>query len=342
MREFILANIGSSAFWSSGITVSTPLALAALGCLLCSRAGVLFVAVDGVMLTGGFFALAGVAWTGSVALGVVLGAVGGAGAALVFGVLSMVMRMGDIVGGLVVHVGALGVTGFLVAQLFPNGLTVGSSQLQPLWGPVGGPTAGIFLHQEPLVYATVLFAFAIRRFLRSRWGLRVRASGESMAVAESFGVPLMRLRFVVLAVGGALTGLGGAALGIGLAGTFNTQLVGGRGFVGLVCVILGAWAPVWAAGATVLFGFAYVLQFQFPGAAGNWAQTVPYVLTLVALTVAWGRASGPADEGRGLPERIGRARRATSATESAVPNGPLTDGGDGAAPGHAPLHRRAL
>jgi simple sugar transport system permease protein len=314
----VLATVGSISFWNSAVTVAVPIALAALGCTICSRAGILFVAVDGVMLFGGFFALAGVVWTHSIVVGVLLGVAAGSVAALVFGVLSMSMRMGDIVAGLVVHIGAIGLTGFLLARLFPNGLTIGSAGLKAIWGPVGSPALGVFLHQEPLVYLTILLAIAMSLFLRTRTGLRVRVSGESIAVAQTVGIPLVRLRFAVLAVGGALTGLGGAALGIGLVGSFDPTLVNGRGFVGLVCVILGAWRPVQAAAAAIIFALAYVLQFQLPGAAGGWAQMVPYLLTLLALVLAWGRAAGPVEEGRELPEDEAVAPSAVPATATAA------------------------
>jgi simple sugar transport system permease protein len=138
-------------------------------------------------------------------------------------------------------------------------------------------------------------------FLRTTWGLRVRASGESLTTARSYGIPLVRLRFSVLAVAGVLTGLGGSLLGLAVVGTFTSNTVNGRGFVALACVMLGAWRPVATLAAAAIFAGAYAYGFQVENATlGEWVQLLPYVLTLVAIGVLWGRRSGPSEEGKGL------------------------------------------
>jgi simple sugar transport system permease protein len=267
----------------------------------------LLVGVEGVMLTAGFFSIAGVAWTGSVWVGVAIGAGIGLVANLVLGVLTMRLRMGDIVGGLVMHVGAIGVTGFLLSEWFPTGLTTGGRLLEPLWGEFGPGGVQVVFHQQPLVYAMLVIALGIELFLVTRWGLRVRASGESMRAATSFGVDLERLRFTVLAGSGLIIGLAGAVVGIGIVGTFDTQIVAGRGFIALACVILGAWRAFGALGAALVFGAAYALQFRVGlESLGGWLQLLPYVLVLIAIAAFWGRRQGPAEEGKGLPDDPGR------------------------------------
>ncbi|HEY0279042.1 MAG TPA: ABC transporter permease [Solirubrobacterales bacterium] len=291
----------TTSFWNSVILGAGPIAFAALGSLLCSRGGILFIGVEGTLLTSCFFSIAGVAWTGSPFVGVVFGLLAGSLAALVFGYLSMNLRMGDIVAGLVVQIAALGVCGFLLDELFPSGLTVGDHQLTAPWGRTGSKVVDVLLHQAPLIYLVPIVAVAIAMLLRSRWGLKVRASGESLQVAYSLGLPVARIRYLLLAAGGAIVGLGGAMLGLAVVGTFATEVTGGRGFIALACVVLAGWRPGWTVLFAVIFSAAYSYGLQVNSAQlGEWIQLLPYALTLVVMALFWGRRPGPAEEGRGL------------------------------------------
>jgi simple sugar transport system permease protein len=291
----------TSSFWFASIQGAGPIAFAALGALLCSRAGILFVGVEGTLLTATFFSIAGAIWTGSLWVGVLFGAGAGILMALIFGVLSMSLRMGDVIAGLVVQIGALGLTAFLQQELFPNGQTIGEKHLDAIWPTFGGGVGEVLFHQNPLVYIAIGSAVAIAFFLRTKWGLRVRASGESLSTARSYGFPILRIRFAVLAVAGLLTGLGGAVLGLAVVGTFSNNTVNGRGFIALACVMLGAWRPVATLFAAAIFAGVYAYGFQVENATlGDWLQLLPYVITLVAIGALWGRRSGPAEEGKGL------------------------------------------
>ncbi len=297
-------------YWDAVIRVTGPIGLAALGVLLCSRAGILLVGVEGIMLSAAFFSIAGVDWTGSVWLGALIGGGIGVVAALILGLLTIKLRMGDIVGGLVMHVGSIGLMGFLLIQWFPAGLTTGGELLRAPWPEVGGAGVSVLIHQQPLIYLMLLLAFGLEIFLVTSWGLTVRASGESMRAALSFGVDLIRLRFTVLAVGGLIIGLAGAVIGVGTVGTFDTSVVGGRGFIALAVVILGAWRPLGALVASLVFGAAFALQFRVGlESLGGWLQVLPYVIVLLALAFGWGRKQGPAEEARDLPEEARRPTR---------------------------------
>ena len=160
-----------------------------------------------------------------------------------------------------------------------------------------------------MIYLMFLLAFGLEIFLVTKWGLIVRASGESMRASLSFGVDLIRLRYTVLAVGGLIVGLAGATVGVGIVGTFDTNVIGGRGFIALAVVMLGAWRPLGALAASLIFGAAFALQFRVGlESLGGWLQVLPYVIVLLVLAVAWGRKQGPAEEGRDLPDE---ARQAT-------------------------------
>lgn len=286
-------------FWDATVRAATPIAFAALATLLCSRAGVLFIGVEGVLLFATFFAIAGAKWLDSTPAGVVTAVLAGVGASLLSGFLAMRLRMGDVVSGLVLLVGSLGLTAFMLQQWFPDGAIVESGTLDAPWPAVGEGLLDLLLHQQPLVYVAIGAAVGLAWFLRTRRGLLVRCSGESIAVARAEGIDLPRLRYAVLAVAGALTGLGGATLGLANVGTFDPNIVNGRGFLGLACVVVAGWRPVGALVAAAAFGVGYALQFEIT-AAGDWAQLTPYVVTLVAIAVFWRAQAGPAEEGRDL------------------------------------------
>lgn len=288
----------TSAFWSTSIAGAVPIAFAALGALLASRAGVLFIGVEAALLSSTFGSLAVALTTGSTVMGVLGGAVVGLLTAVLFGFLSMTLRMGDVIAGVILLILTIGVTGFLLADWFPQGLTVGADLMTPAWPPTGNSVLDLFLYQPILVYVCVIVAIGTAVFLKSRLGLQVRASGDSLRVSYSIGLRLVPLRYCVLAVAGAFTGLGGAFLGLAVIGSYSTTVTSGRGWIALACVILAAWRPVAAIVAALLFSCAYTFGFQVDTDLGI-VQLLPYVLTLVVIATFKG-ARGPAEEGRGL------------------------------------------
>ena len=288
----------TTAFWSTAIAGAVPIAFAALGALLASRAGVLFIGVEATLLASTFAALAVGLTTGSTIAGVLGGVVVGSATALLFGFLSMSLGMGDVIAGIILLILSIGVTGFLLSDWFPQGLTVGADLMSASWPSIGNTVLDLFFRQPVLVYVCVAIAFATAMFLKSRLGLQIRASGDSLRVSYSIGIPLVRLRYGVLAVSGALTGLGGAFLGLAVIGSYSTTVTAGRGWIALACVILAAWRPVVAIIAALLFSCAYTFGFQVDTDLGV-VQLLPYVLTLVVIATFKG-ARGPAEEGRGL------------------------------------------
>lgn len=290
----------SSAFWSTSIAGAVPIAFAALGALLASRAGVLFIGVEAALLSSTFGSLAIALTTGSTVVGVTGGAVVGLVTALLFGYLSMTLRMGDVIAGVILLILTIGLTGFLLSDWFPQGLTIGADLMRPSWPPTGNALLDLFVYQPVLVYVCVGLAIGTAAFLKSRLGLQVRASGDSLRVSYSIGLRLVPLRYAVLAVAGALTGLGGAFLGLAIIGSYSTTVTSGRGWIALACVILASWRPVAAIVAALLFSCAYTFGFQVDTDLGI-VQLLPYVLTLVVIATFKG-ARGPAEEGRGLEQ----------------------------------------
>lgn len=288
----------SSAFWSSAIFGAVPIAFAALGALLASRAGVLFIGVEATLLLSSFGALAVAITTGNTTLGVLGGLVTGAISGLVFGVFSMSLGMGDVVAGIILLIVTLGLTGFLLAQWFPQGMTVGANLLGPSWPGTGNTVLDLIFNEPILVYLCIISAIVLTWFFNTTPGLRVRASGDSLRVSYSLGLPLRRIRYSTLAVSGALTGLGGAFLGLAIIGSFSTTVTSGRGWIALACVILAAWRPIATILAALLFSCAYTFGFQVDTDLGV-VQLLPYILTLIVIASFKG-TRGPAEEGRGL------------------------------------------
>lgn len=299
----MLEVLQSEQYWDAVVRAAGPLILAALAANLCSRAGVLFVGVEGTLLTSAFFAIAGALWTDAVWIGVLAGAGAGLVTALGCGWLSMQLRMGDIIAGLVLFIGSTGLTAFLAREWFPLGLSLGDLSLGAVWPEPSNTVLHVIFGQQPLIYVAVALAIGMTLFLRTRMGLALRVSGESVRVGQRFGLDLVRLRYAVLAVAGVITGLGGAVLGLAIAGGFTETMVNGRGFIALACVILGGWRPIGVMIAALVFGAADAYQFQANvEAVGGYIAVLPYVLTLAALGFTAGRRLGPAEEGRDLPE----------------------------------------
>lgn len=271
------------AMWEAAIRLATPIALAALAALICARAGILYIGVEGIVLVSAFFSIAGTVWSGSIWVGVLLAITAGSVASVLLGFLSMDLAMGDVVAGIVYHFGAIGFTGFLTVQWFPEGLSTGLHHFGALWGDPG--LLQPVLHQNPLVYIAVIATAGIAFFLRTAPGLRLRACGEAPGSAHRLGISVRRLRYRVYAAAGVLAGLSGAFLGLAVVGTFSTDAVAGRGYVALACVLLGAQKPLWVLLAAFFFGTVDAYHFQADlGSLSDWFEILPFVLTIIAAT----------------------------------------------------------
>jgi len=289
-------------FLAAGMVLGTPILLAALGELLVERTGVLNIGVEGVMLGGAFAAALGAYASGGVAAGVVAAALTGAALALLFAYATVRLGADQIIVGAALNLLALGVTGALYRTLL--GAT-GSALVLPTLPAIEIPVlrdipivgAALF-GQHALVYLGLCLTPALAFLLaHTGVGLRLRALGDHPLAAASLGLPVRTGRTVALAAGGALAGLGGAALTLAATNTFVEGITAGRGFIALAVVVFGRWSPWGALGGALLFGLASALQFQFQAAAlaipYQLFLMLPYVLTLAVLLVASGASRAP-------------------------------------------------
>ncbi|WP_378733102.1 ABC transporter permease [Nocardia brasiliensis] len=291
------------------LALSTPLILGALAGVLCERAGIINLALEGQLLAGACAAAIVATVSGSFLVGVVAAMVAGVFLAWLLAVFSIKYLVNQIVLGVLLVVFATGITGFLFDQL--TGLSDGSARfnspgtLQPIAIPVLssipiiGPTV---FHQTALVYAMVVLVAVLTLVLyRTRWGLRVRAVGEHPRAAATVGINVLRVRYQAVLVAGAIVGLGGAYFTIGSTGGFSKAMTAGNGFIALAAVIMGRWHPLGATCAALFFGFTKALQGQLQVLATpiptEVLQMTPYLLTVVAVAGVVGQVRPPRADG---------------------------------------------
>ncbi|WP_167768814.1 ABC transporter permease [Nocardia sp. CS682] len=291
------------------LALSTPLILGALAGVLCERAGIINLALEGQLLAGACAAAIVATVSGSFLVGAVAAMIAGVFLAWLLAVFSIKYLVNQIVLGVLLVVFATGITGFLFDQL--TGLSDGSARfnspgtLQPIAIPVLssipilGPTV---FQQTALVYAMVVLVAVVTLVLyRTRWGLRVRSVGEHPRAAATVGINVLRIRYEAVLVAGAIVGLGGAYFTIGSTGGFSKAMTAGNGFIALAAVIMGRWHPIGATCAALFFGFTKALQGQLQVLATpiptEVLQMTPYLLTVVAVAGAVGQVRPPKADG---------------------------------------------
>jgi general nucleoside transport system permease protein len=284
-------------FLAAVLRITVPYALAALGGTWSERAGVVNLALEGMLLTGAFAATLVAYATGSALLGVLAGAGAGVAVAALYALVVLRFRGDQIVCGVAVNLLADGVTRFFLKAIFD------SSSNSPRVEAFGAGGVGLWATlTHPLVLTTlVLVALSQWAMNRTAFGLRVRAVGEHPEAAASLGVRPLQVRLYAVLLGGALAGLGGAWLAADQH-QFVAGMSNGRGYIALAALIFGKWRPGWAALAALGFGLAeagqITLQASGIGIPGWAVQMLPYVITVVALSGFIGRATPPRDLGK--------------------------------------------
>jgi simple sugar transport system permease protein len=306
-----LESVFSVGLVAATLRFATPLALAAVGGIFSERSGVVNIGLEGMMLAGAFFGIVVVAETGQWELGI-LGAMAAGGVlALIHAFFSIHLQGDQIISGFAINFLALGMTGYLFRSIYS---TRGTPELEeripnvhlPLIEdiPFIGDVFGNLNLMIWVMFAVVILAFIV--LFKTPVGLRIRSVGEHPKAADTVGISVYKVRYAAVILSGVLAGLGGAYLSFGTGNAFNENMTAGRGFIALAAVIFGNWRPFGAFGACLLFGFSSALALRLQGssllpsdlASANLLQTLPYVLTLVALVGVIGRSRGPAAAGR--------------------------------------------
>lgn len=302
-----LSQLDPVSLLSITLVTATPLTLAALGGMMCERSGVVNIALEGIMLTGAFVGYAAAFATHNLWLGVLAAIIAGMVIAALHAVLSINFLVDQIVSGTVINILAVGITGVFYRNFIESQNRAGPGTLAQ-WNipvlsdvPVLGP---IFFQNQFVTYAMLALIVIVHFTLfHTVWGLRTRACGEHPRAAETAGINVYFVRYVNVIASGALAGLGGAYFSLQQIGNFLPGMTGGRGFIGLAAMIFGQWTPVGAFLASLLFAgsdqvgsrlqsvFHVPIPLQFLG-------MLPYILTIVVVAGAMGRAVAPAAVGR--------------------------------------------
>ena len=297
----------STAFFASAVRLSVPIILAGTGEVISERVGIINIGLEGMMLVGAFTGVVGADLSGSPWIGVLTAAAGGLAVAALQGLIVIRWAGDQIVSGLALNLGALGLTTYLARQLFDTTQQQQVAHFTPvdIPGLSDIPFLGpVLFQQSPFFYLAVALAVALSLVLfRSRAGLRWRAAGEDPDALESVGVSVTRARWQALLLCGALAGLGGGAISLAQLFTFIENMTGGRGFIALALVIVTRWRPLWVIGVAFVFGAAdaIALRVQALNIASIPFQIslmLPFVLTLIVYAFAAKSGRPPAALGR--------------------------------------------
>jgi simple sugar transport system permease protein len=286
---------------------AVPITFGALSGVLCERAGVVNIAIEGMLLAGAFTgAVVGSAadniWVGLIAAGIV----GGLLAALL-AVLAIRYLVDQIIAGTVINIFAVGVTSFVATRVLQTQPELNNpDRFSPIPIPflfdipIIGPmffNGNIFLYIVMILVGLIHFAL-----FYTRWGLRVRAVGEHPRAADTVGINVLRTRYQNVILGGIVAGVGGAYFTLGSTGAFEPEMTAGRGFIGLAAMIFGAWTPIGSFLASLVFGFADTLQARFSilnvPIPSEFLLMLPYIVTIVVVAGLVGRSRAPAADGR--------------------------------------------
>ena len=292
---------------SNAVVLAVPIILGALGGVISERVGVVNIAIEGQLLTGAFVASVIGSVTDNLWLGVLAAAIASAILSMALASLAIKYLVDQIIIGVLINLLVIGVTNFLYSQWLANdGQNVNYPGTFDVLAipylseiPIIGPA--LFANRVTVYLCFILVPLVWFMLFRTKLGLRARAVGEHPLAADTVGINVARTRFWWVTAGGAIAGIGGAALSIGNVGAFGREMSGGLGFIALAVVILGRWQPFYVSAAALLFGFAIIMRVWAnqvsPGIPTDFITMVPYVVTLIAVTGFAGKVRPPAASG---------------------------------------------
>lgn len=296
----------------NAIVVGTPILYAGIGEILTQRAGVMNLGIEGMMLVGAVSGFWATTVTDSLLLAVVVAALGGIGMALLHAVLSISLRVNQIVSGLALVTLGTGLSAFLGDATEPR-LTccAGEFRFEAVFSggitdlPVVGPL--LFSHDLMVYGSWILAGLASYYIFRTPVGLSLRAVGENPGTADAVGISVVRYRYLHTLAGGALAGIGGAYLSIAVLGAWQKGISAGVGWIAFALVVFSGWRPWRALFAAYIFGLLTGLNFTFQiigvNVPGDFLAMVPFAMAILALIVVSARPA--AARKLGAPAALG-------------------------------------
>jgi simple sugar transport system permease protein len=297
---------------TQSLNFSTPIIIAGLGGLFSERSGVVNIALQGLMMVGGFagatitvlleplFSINIAPW-----IGILVGMLSGALLSLIHAYLSVNIGADQVISGTGINLLAIGLTVYLAEIIFGQQRTETfrtgfSKETIPLLSRI--PIIGDIFFTN--IYSTVFLGFllvAITWFVvyKTAFGLRLRATGENPHAADSMGINVYKMRYIGVILSGALAGLAGAIMILTLDTQYTVTSIPGTGFIALAALIFGKWKPFGLMWASLFFGFSVMLRLyatDVPVISNlplEFFSALPYLVTVIALVVFSSRDVGP-------------------------------------------------
>lgn len=288
----------------STIVMSIPLVFAAVGGVFSVRSGIMALGLESMMMTGAFTAVVGSYFSGSPVIGFVCGMVGGMLIGILHGILSVRYKVNQVISGIGLNLLALAATTLLMQLLWNN--RGNSPQVANIEGTAvifsGIPIVGSVLGRLPVNAYVMLAVAGVSWYVlfQTRFGLRLRMSGENPKAAAAMGVRVHGVKYTAVAICGILAGFGGAFLSLNHMDMFVRDMTAGRGYIAVAVAILSRYNPAGVVLCALLFGFCDALQIHFQGGGipTQLIQMLPYLATLLVLTFGVKHIHAPAGVGK--------------------------------------------
>jgi ABC-type uncharacterized transport system permease subunit len=287
-------NLFDITLFNSTLRMIAPILLAALGGLLCDRVMVFNIALEGTMLLGALAAVIASYFLGSSLAGVLAAALVGMLFSLLLALFVVTLKGDAIVVGIAMNMLASGLSTFLLRTIFgvkgqfSSPKIIGLAHIDlpiikniPLLGDIFSGHSWVVYFSWVMVIVVYLFLF------RTVTGLRMRGVGQNDVASATLGINVKRIRFLALALCGILVGIAGAQLSLGQVTMYVENMSAGRGWIAVVTVMLGNANPLGVFAASLLFGFSDALGYRLQGSSlpYQFAQIIPYIVTLIAIFI---------------------------------------------------------
>ena len=286
--------IFSADFVYMWIRVATPIIFAALGAVICNKAGVVNLGLEGMMLCSALAGVVGGYYGGSVIWGMLAGVAVSVLLSLAFAYFHLNLRANNVLCGTAINTFAAGITVFVLEQI--TGEKGTSSSLKSFSFPTINipfikdiPVLGNILSGHNLLtyLAIIMVVVVFILMYKTPLGLRIRTVGENEHAASSVGINVKRIRYIAIVLCGVLTSFGGMYLSMGYLNIFTRDMTAGRGFISLAACAMGQNTPIGAFLSAMVFalfdGFSNILQIlRIPS---EFVQMLPYVATILGLTI---------------------------------------------------------
>lgn len=289
------------------VRMAVPLIFIAMAELYSERAGMVNIGLEGLAAIGSLVGFLMCYITGSAWIGILCGALAGILVNMIYAFATVTLCANHTVYGMAINIFAPALASFINRIYFGAGSQLNQIKLMDtvnIPGLKDIPFIGSLLfNQTPMVYlAFALVIFTSIFFNRTKAGLNYKSVGEHPKAAATLGIPVIRIKYLSCVICGALCGIGGAYLTTCYSNTFTEGNIAGRGFIGLAAVIFGRWSAVGVMLACLFFGFCDALQIRLQvmsiGIPYQFFQMIPYVATIIVLSILGGKKSGPAAKGQ--------------------------------------------